>query len=435
MGLVRNIITTLSARFLGLSIGLISSVLLARVLGPEGRGIFALVLLIPEMAISFSLLGFEQSNAVFAGLEPERRKSLVWQSMVIAGIIGGFIAVAGIVFLSLGAPGLGYLIRGPLWLYLVPFSLVPGRLVVEYWGAILRGMNRIFVLNLAEVGTKIASLFLILILVVGLRLGVGGAVWSEWIIGAGTVILFMIFLRRNGVWGESGLDWSLIKRTGRFALPAHCGTVLSFLNYRVDQFIIAAFLPPEQLGFYIIAVSLVERIWILPGSIANVLLPHLTNSTSQDSALSAVIVRHTVIWIGSICLLVFCFAEVVVSVLYSHAFLGAVAPLRWLLPGIFSLSAGKVIGAELLARKKIDFVVWTGSLVAVVNIIGNLILVPHMGISGAALASSISYSLLGVILILYYLKETGLPWTALILRLEDFQTYRILWNRRSAIFF
>jgi O-antigen/teichoic acid export membrane protein len=435
MGLARNIITTLSARILGLAIGLISSVLLARVLGPEGRGIFALVLLIPEMAISFGLLGFEQSNVVFAGLEPERRKSLVWQSMVIAGIIGGFIAIAGSLFLTLGAPGLGYLIRGPLWLYLVPFSIVPGRLVVEYWGAILRGMNRIFLLNLTEVGTKIASLFLILILVVGLRFGVGGAVWSEWIIGAGTVILLMVFLKRHGVWGESGLDWSLFKRSGRFALPAHCGTVLSFLNYRVDQFIIAAFLPPEQLGFYIIAVSLVERIWILPGSIANALLPHLTNSTSYDSTLSAVIVRHTIIWIGSICLLVFCFAEVVVSILYSQAFLGAVAPLRWLLPGIFSLSAGKVIGAELLAKKKIDFVVWTGSLVVAVNIVGNLMLVPRMGISGAALASSISYSLLGVILALYYLKQTGLPWTAFILRLEDFQTYRILWHRRSSILF
>lgn len=58
-------------------LALVSSVILARILGPEGRGIFALLLLLPDMTTSFGLIGFDQSNAVFAGLEPEARRTLV----------------------------------------------------------------------------------------------------------------------------------------------------------------------------------------------------------------------------------------------------------------------------------------------------------------------------------------------------------------------
>ena len=151
MNLTRNILTTLSARIIVLGIALVSSMVLARALGPEGRGLFALVLLLPELATSFALLGFEQANAVYAGLEPGGRRALVWQSAVTACVTGGLITLGGVYYVSLGAPGFHSLLRGPLWLYIVPLALVPGRVLMQYWGAVLRGMNRIFLLNLIEV--------------------------------------------------------------------------------------------------------------------------------------------------------------------------------------------------------------------------------------------------------------------------------------------
>src|SRR2546421_6734266 len=71
--LISNILSTLSARIVVLALALVSSIVLARTLGPEGRGLFALVMLLPEIAGSFALLGFEQAYAVYAGLFPERR--------------------------------------------------------------------------------------------------------------------------------------------------------------------------------------------------------------------------------------------------------------------------------------------------------------------------------------------------------------------------
>lgn len=428
MNLAWNILTTLSARIVTLVLALVSSIVLARILGPEGRGLFALVLLLPELATSFGLLGFEQANAVYAGLQPAGRRALVWQSAALAGAVGGLIAAAGMYFILLGAPGFQALIRGPLWLYLCPLSLVPGKLVIEYWGAVLRGMNRIWLLNIFEVGTKAGSLILLVVFVGWLRLDVAGAVWADSAMSIGTVVLMAALLMYVGTWGRPTFDRLLWRRTGRFALPAYCTSVMGYLNYRVDQLIIAAFLPPQELGFYIIAVGMAERLWILTGAVANALLPHLTNSRERSPILAAAICRHVLVWTGIACLLVFTCADVVVRAMYSGAFAAAVAPLRLLLPGVLTLAAGKVLVAEILAREKVWSMVWVSIVGAVVNIAGNLVLVPHMGISGAALASSISYSLIAVIVIWYYLRETGGPWTMLVPRRSDLLAYTALWR-------
>jgi O-antigen/teichoic acid export membrane protein len=426
VNLTSNIAITLSARVLLLGLSLISSVLLARILGPEGRGLFALVLLVPSLIRTLALLGFEEANSVYAGLEPNGRRSLVWHSAVIAAVVGGCFAVGGVYFFAAEAPGFPELFKGPLWLYALPLAAIPGGLAVDYWWAILRGMNRIFLVNAVEVTTKAATLILVLVFVGWWQLDVAGAVWASFIVESGTIILMIMLLRSAGVWGWPSFDGALWKRTAKFALPAHGGTIAAYLNYRVDEFVIAALLPPEQLGFYVIAVGLVERMWLLPAAVARALLPHITNSTKRDPTLPASISRHVMIWTGGACIILFVFADLVVEILYSSEFAAAVAPLRWLLPGIFTLSIGKVLVTELLARQKPYCTLSSTGVAVLVNIIGNIVLVPRMGISGAAIASSISYSLLSLMLTWYYLRETGVSWRMLVPRISDVLVYSAL---------
>ena len=213
-------------------------------------------------------------------------------------------------------------------------------------------------------------------------------------------------------------------------MPAYGATIAGYLNYRVDQFIIGALLAPQELAFYVIAVDIAEQLWILTGAVAGPLLPHLTNVPDRDPAVAATVARHVMIWTGGACLIVFLLADLAIRVLYSSAFSPAVGPLRWLLPGILTLSIGKTVVAELVAREKIHYTLWAGIGAVVANIVGNLVLIPRMGISGAALASSISYSLLGLIVTWYYLRETDLPWSALLPRRDDLSAY-VTFCRRS----
>jgi O-antigen/teichoic acid export membrane protein len=431
MNLVGNIATTLVTRVAMLALALVSSVLLARLLGPEGLGVFALVLLLPELARTLGLLGVDEANVVYAGLMPESRRAIVGQSTIIAGVLGSVIAVAGIAFFALGAPGSQRLVHAPLWLYVLPLAIVPGALVFDYWGSVIRGMNHIALVNAVQVGMKVASLMLVLAFVVWLRLDVAGAVWADTIIHLGGVLVMVFLLRHVNVWGRPSFDWSLWKRTMRFALPAYLSSMMSYLNYRVDQFIIAALLAPEQIGYYVIAVGLAERLWLLTGAVAGPLLPHLTNSPKRDPAVAAVVSRHVLVWTGLACFIVFVLSDLLVRLLYSSEFFPSVAPLRWLLPGILTLSVGRVLVAELLAREKIMYTLWVSIGTAVLNIIGNIILIPSMGIAGAALASTVSYTFASAVLVWFYIRETGVPWSMLLPRRSDLQVY-LSFSRRAA---
>jgi O-antigen/teichoic acid export membrane protein len=431
VNLTKNILTTLGARIMILALALVSSIVLARMLGPEGRGLFALVLLVPDLARSFGRFGFDEANTVYAGLEPEKSRALVGQSTVIGTVLGGGIAIACIAFFAFGAPGFQTLVRGPLWLYVLPLAVIPCALVCEYWGAVVRGKNRIALSNALEVGTKMASLALVVVFVGWLGLDVAGAVSADIIVNVAGVLLMALVLKYVDLWGRPSFDWSLWKRTARFALPTHCSTVMTYLNYRLDQFIIAMLLPPEQLGYYAISVGLAERLWMLTGAVAAPLLPHLTNSPNRDPAVAAVVSRHVLVWTAGACFLVFVFADFAVRLLYSAEFSPSVAPLRWLLPGILTLSVGKVLVAELIARKKIMYMLLISMGAAVMNVAGNVMLIPQMGIAGAALASTISYTITSALLVWCYVRETGVQWSTLLPRMSDFQIYLSL-SRRVA---
>ena len=207
----------------------------------------------------------------------------------------------------------------------------------------------------------------------------------------------------------------------------------AYLNYRVDEFIIAALLPIEQLAFYVIAVGLVERLWLLPGAVSRVLLPHITNSRERDPALPAMIARHVMFWTGAACLTLYVLADVIVRILFTSEFVAAVEPLRWLLPGIFVLSIAKVLVTELLAREKPYYSLISTGFAVVVNIAMNLLLVPRMGIAGAAIASSTSYSILGLAITWCYLRETGVGLKNLVPCRADFLAYSQFLNGRSIV--
>ena len=427
--LVRNIGSTLVTRAVTIVLALLSSIVLARVLGPEGRGSFALVMILPSLAGTIGLLGFEQANAVYAGLEPLRRRALAWQSAAVAAGMGGALAAAGAIYFLAGAPGLEALASAPSTFVFLLLATIPAQFVLLYWSAIIRGMNRIQPMNLLEVGTRVAGLAGIVVFVWGLDFGVAGVVWLEVAMTLGAAIVVGVLLWTAGGLGLPVWDAGLWRRVTTFALPVHMGTIAAYLNYRVDEIFIATLLPTEQLGVYVIAVALVERIWILPGSVSAVLLPHLTSSRERDASVVAAICRHVAMWTGAACVILLVAAGPLVALLYSSKFAGAVAPLRWLLPGIFTLSIGKILVGELLAREKARYTVWASGAAVVTNIAGNLLLVPQMGIVGAALASSVSYSVLSGVLTWYYLRVTGTRWTSLVPRVEDLSAYRSLWCR------
>jgi len=71
--------------------GLIYLIILARVLGPVGKGIYSLILFIPGLMMIFGSLGIESSNVYFVGRKKYETKEVVANSLTVSCVSGALL--------------------------------------------------------------------------------------------------------------------------------------------------------------------------------------------------------------------------------------------------------------------------------------------------------------------------------------------------------
>jgi len=117
-------------------------------------------------------------------------------------------------------------------------------------------------------------------------------------------------------------------------------------------------------------------------------------------------------------------AQPLIKILFGVNFSPSVLPLLILLPGIIAFGIGGVLAADLSGRGRPEFAFYSSFACLIVNIILNIIFIPKWGIGGAALASSISYWIDTLIILLVFLKISQKSLSEiLIIKKEDFRDY------------
>ena len=95
--------------------------------------------------------------------------------------------------------------------------------------------------------------------------------------------------------------------------------------------------------------------------------------------------------------------------MYGVEFLNSVEVLRWLMPGVLLLTIFKVLNMDLAGKGKpwVSMKAMIPSLL--LNIGLNFILIPSYGANGAALSSTISYTVASLLFLHFYSREVHLP--------------------------
>ncbi len=99
----------------------------------------------------------------------------------------------------------------------------------------------------------------------------------------------------------------------------------------------------------------------------------------------------------------------IITTLFGIDFKHAYLPFAILITGIIPFTLFKVISAYFTGIGKQNYVLRITIIIAIVNVIINLLLLPRYGIIGASLASSISYSLGGIISVYWASKISSYP--------------------------
>ncbi|NLO44699.1 MAG: oligosaccharide flippase family protein [Candidatus Cloacimonetes bacterium] len=393
MGYAKNIGHNLVTQILKIIFGMLTGIIVARALGPAGQGYAAYILLVFNLLGTFGHLGIVSAAPYFQKKSDFARKDVFSTNLnTVALIVLGLTFGVLISYLCLGA------LADYSAIYIVLGIILMGvTLFVEHYQNWLIADERIIENNRAGlVSFFIKSGAIVLLWILGLL-----TPFSFLLVNAISLTIWLIQLlfkvRESYAPIISG---KLLKAEYLYGSVAWTASLFAFLHYRLDQFMIKAYLGVKELGVYTIAVTIAELLFLLPMAIHSALSGRLYNA--DDEAHSRHVVTKTFRLSMLICFLL-CFVGVAGSFLipfvYGRAYQGGTAIMLILLPGILFASAPKLLSPWFFAsgRPKIHLLATTISLG--MNLILNLIFIPIWGANGAAFASTISYFFYGA----YYL--------------------------------
>ena len=418
-GFIKNVSNTFLTRVLCLGLSIINGAIVARLLGPSGKGELAVTLMIPSLLSLVLNFGINVANVYYTGSRKINVPTLISNSVAMALM---FTAITVPIYAILFRTGwLEQLVPGlNPHLLLIASIIIPIGLLGNYFNSVLLGQQRIPLVNLITLIQAICSLILVILLVGLLRMGVKGAI-------VGAPLAAMVFLCLTAwMLGLRKLDflprwrWSIIRQTLSFGLRGHIGNIFQFFNYRLDIFIVNYFLGVSSVGFYVIAVKLAELVWYVPNAVGFVIFPKASASTAQEmNNFTPKVFRGTLLIIVLGALGLATVGAPMIKLVYSAVFLPSFKPMLVLLPGVVLLGAAKVLTNEIAGRGKPQYNSINAFVSLVLTVIFGLILIPRYGIVGAAAASTISYTVTFILAVWFYQIVTKVRPTYL---------FRLQWN-------
>jgi len=188
--------------------------------------------------------------------------------------------------------------------------------------------------------------------------------------------------------------WQTAKELLRDSWPLILSGMVISIYMKIDQVMIKEMLGAEQVGFYAAAVRLSEAWYFVPMAITSSVFPAIINAKKQSEELYYQRLQKLydlMVWLAmAIALPTTFLAPWVIRVLYGKAFLPAAGVLSiYIWAGVFvGLAVTK--GKWQVSENLVKYHMYGAVVSSFANIFLNYILIPYMGIKGAAIATLIS---------------------------------------------
>jgi O-antigen/teichoic acid export membrane protein len=387
-GLIHNVARTAGFNVTSAVAAGLGGIVIARTLGPALRGDYAAITAWFGVALMVGGMGQPAALCFHVARDPLNARAYVATSR-------GLMLVTGAVALTSGmliAPVLGHgdpeVING--------YRIALGTSILAFVGASYtfslqaRDLAR---WNLVRVSQPLLSVIAIAALWALRRL----TLESVLVVLAATMLLQLAWAylscRQAGL-APGRAKAAMIRPLVTYGTTQIAGLTPAVLNAQLDQLVLSQTVHPADLGRYAIAVSLTLLPIPMVAAIGNVAFPRLAARTASSGApgrLERIAVLGGAVIAGGLLLPLAAIAYWTIPLVFGAAYRGAV-PLVWILtPGAVFLACGQVAGDLLRGRGQPAVVAWAQGLAAVFTVALLLALLPVMGVSGAAIASTVAY--------------------------------------------
>jgi O-antigen/teichoic acid export membrane protein len=385
--------------------------IIARLLGPEGKGAYDLytnAAALIQIALGMSLPSGLTYVVASRRVNIDRLLLSVFWFCAAEGVV----AAAAVTLLMRGRHGAVLVPQALRWGPVLIGATVTAVALSTSFRAVLVGDRRFAAANSGDIFKQITILFLVpaaFFLCNSMGLSVlTGVVAGNIAAVVATASLYMGLARKtcDSDGQDSGLGPTL-----RFAFPCYLGSIAQFLNYRLDVFFVSGMLGSRQLGIYMVAVLLAQSVNLVPGAAQAVLFPTVAAvNDDRANAIKTTQATRFLLWFGI--LLGGALAAggpLLITYVFGPAFAEAVRPLWWLLPGAVIFVIANVIAGYFAGTGRPNLNALASVVGVCITVPLDLILIPKFGISGAALASTASYTTSALAMMVLFCRSTATP--------------------------
>jgi O-antigen/teichoic acid export membrane protein len=386
----RNVLETYGTRLLVLAATFATAVVIARELGPTGRGFYAVAATVGAIGVQFGNLGLYASNIYYVAKDRALLPALIGNTfaVVLVACVVTVLSGIGFVFWPKLSPVQGTLL-------LLALASVPVGLAYLLTQGLLLGVNEVRAYNKIEYGGKFLALLLICVAALVDR-GTVELFFGLTLLSVALSFLWAILCLRRVSTERPALSLAVFRQSIGVGIKAYLIAFFGFLVMRIDLLMVKYLLGATEAGYYSISQVLAENTMMFPVVVGLLLFPKLSSIREREEKLQ--LANKAVLATAALMLPVVVIAALaaapVISVAFGRSFLPAVSPFAWLMPGTYFLGIETVL-VQLLNSEgfpPIIVVAWIAD--TIVNVALNFWAIPRYGITGASIISSVCYFLM-----------------------------------------
>jgi O-antigen/teichoic acid export membrane protein len=196
----------------------------------------------------------------------------------------------------------------------------------------------------------------------------------------------------------------------KIGIRAFLSTLFIFLLIKFDIFLIEKYETFVELGIYSLAANFVTILQSFSNLVGSLMLPKFAGNDNDDEENMIIMRRVALIFFILMIILtvaLFTIGKQVITFVYDIEFVRTYEVFIALLPAVFFLSFGSILNTFFWSKGFPKMTIILPIIALMINIGLNIVLIPSIGIIGAAIATSISYGV-WLILLLFYFFNTKL---------------------------
>jgi O-antigen/teichoic acid export membrane protein len=402
----------LALRAVQYGLAFLSTVIIARALGPHGRAAYALPLNLAAIIWVCVHLSVEVAVARLVARREATFDELARVGVTTAIVMG---AVGGILTLAIGLPLRDELLGGAstMTLLLAAGTIAPS-IAGQVSAALLFRRGVLLRYGVVQAAQALAQLGLLAAFALGDALTPQATLAINLALMIASTATLMIMLRAElgGASMRPTFDRALLARVARVGLVLHASSLALYLNLRLDLLLVGAILDLRRAGAYSLAVMLAELGAVAISTLSLAALKRQTDLPARAAVeFTSAFVRRTLRWSVLYALGASLASYPVIRFAYGPEWTVAVAPFILLSVAVVALSI-EAPARGMLIRIGRPWKVSAASVTGlVVNLILLLALLRPLGLVGAAISSIFSYWISAglMVLLLRQARRTLLP--------------------------